>query len=157
MRKDKPINWFKLVIRILAVLVLLCCLPSVVLIIYLLILRFGVVPGAYAAVVLCLYLKIPIVFLILEITPERIKRFSFVAGIVFWIGALLPIFIMLEPDKSETVKLSMFISIPLVIAGFYLLLSQILLYFFEKQGSSAKKPLAEIIWKEIVKSNYDRP
>ncbi len=148
MRKSKPINWFKLVVRILAALVLLCCVPSAGLIIYLLIISLGEAYSLYPGMALCLYLKISILSLILEITPDRIKRFSLVTGIVFWISFMLPLFILIEPGNSQIFKLSMYLSIPLVIAGFYLLLSRILLYFAEKQEIAPQIEIRDMTYEQ---------
>jgi hypothetical protein len=129
MRKSKPINWFKLIIRILAVLVLLCCLPFIA--ITSLVLRdiggfIGVALGAYFA-----FSTLP---LFGKITPDRLKRFTLVTGVVLWMAITPPLFFIMERRNPLILALLMFLILPTGVAGFYLLLSRILLYFAGKQG-----------------------
>jgi len=130
MWKNKPINWFKLIIRILAVLVLLCCVPFLA-IAFLVLLDFG---GFIIAPALAVYFAHSTIPLFGKVTPDRLKRFAFTIGLLLWMLIEYPIFLLFERDYPLILAFMMFLILPLAVIGFYLLLSRILLYFAGKHG-----------------------
>ncbi len=131
MAKSEPTNRFKLLIRILAGLVLLCCIPFLA-ITFLLLWDFG---GFIIGIALCAYFAFSILPLFGEITPDRLKRFSLIIGVLLWMVAVPPLSFAMVQSNPPMRACIMFLIVPSAIIGFYLLLSRILLYFAEKQGS----------------------
>jgi len=145
MRQSKPINWFKLIIRFLALLALLCCIPFLALT-FIVLLDFG---GFIIAPALTVYFAYSTISLFGKVTPDRLKRFAFTIGLLLWMLIGYPIFLLFERAYPQMLAFMMFLILPLAVIGFYLLLSRILLYFAEKQGNNTKKTMDEMIWKEI--------